>query len=110
MLSTVYIVLGLFYAAHFLLLPDGAARQADTFSGRERAPRASHANGAGHGAPARERVGESEGRSPSEDPDVTRALDAARARAVAGDVLAQFSLGAMLYYGGDDTAQAIAWI
>jgi len=31
----------------------------------ERAPRASHANGAGHGAPASERVGESEGRSPS---------------------------------------------
>jgi len=30
---------------------------------RERARRARHANGAGHGAPASERVGESEGRS-----------------------------------------------
>src|SRR6185436_9187917 len=38
------------------------------------------------------------------------ALDAARVRAGAGDVVAQFSLGAMLYYGGDDTAQAIEWI
>jgi len=44
------------------------------------------------------------------DPEVSRALDAARARAAAGDVVAQFSLGAMLYYGGDDTAQAIEWI
>ena len=42
--------------------------------------------------------------------DVARALDAARARAAAGDVVAQFSLGAMLYYGSDDTAQAIEWI
>src|SRR5262245_22721151 len=33
--------------------------------GRERAQRVSHASGAGHGAPASERVGESEGRSPS---------------------------------------------
>jgi nitrite reductase/ring-hydroxylating ferredoxin subunit len=32
---------------------------------RERAPRASHANGAGPGAPASERAGESEGQSPS---------------------------------------------
>src|SRR5262245_54726220 len=31
---------------------------------RERAQRVSHANGAGQGAPARERVGEFEGRSP----------------------------------------------
>src|SRR5215510_11671833 len=31
----------------------------------ERAQRVSHASGAGHGAPASERVGESEGRSPS---------------------------------------------
>jgi uncharacterized protein len=44
------------------------------------------------------------------DPEVSRALDAARVRAAAGDVVAQFSLGAMLYYGGDDTAQAIEWI
>jgi hypothetical protein len=33
---------------------------------RERATRVSHANGAGHGAPASGRVGESEGRSPSD--------------------------------------------
>ena len=32
---------------------------------RERAERVSHASGAGRGAPASERVGESEGRSPS---------------------------------------------
>ena len=44
------------------------------------------------------------------DPEVTRALDAARVRASAGDTVAQFSLGAILYYGGDDTAQAIEWI
>lgn len=39
-----------------------------------------------------------------------RALDAARAQANAGNVIAQFSLGSFLYYGGTDTAQAIAWI
>ena len=44
------------------------------------------------------------------DADVDRALDAARARAAAGDVIAQFSLGSLLYYGGSDTAQAIEWI
>jgi TPR repeat protein len=44
------------------------------------------------------------------DPEVERALDAARIQATAGDVVAQFSLGAMLYYGGDETAQAIDWI
>ena len=33
-----------------------------------------------------------------------------RARAAAGDVIAQFSLGSLLYYGGSDTAQAIEWI
>ena len=43
------------------------------------------------------------------DDDVERALAAARVRAAAGDVVAQFSLGAMLYYGDDDTAQAIEW-
>ena len=41
--------------------------------------------------------------------DVERALAAARVKAPPGDVVAQFSLGAMLYYGGDDTAQAIDW-
>jgi imidazole glycerol-phosphate synthase subunit HisH len=34
-------------------------------AGRERAERVSHASGVGHGAPASERVGEFEGRSPS---------------------------------------------
>lgn len=43
------------------------------------------------------------------DQDVEQALAAARARAAAGDVVAQFSLGAVLYYGGDDTARAIDW-
>jgi uncharacterized protein len=41
--------------------------------------------------------------------DVERAFAAVRASATRGDVVAQFSLGAMLYYGGDDTAQAIEW-
>lgn len=44
------------------------------------------------------------------DDEVTRALDAARTRAAAGDVVAQFSLGAMMYYGGADTPQGIDWI
>ena len=44
------------------------------------------------------------------DGDVERAFAAARAKAGAGDVIAQFSLGQMLYYGGEDTAQAIDWI
>ena len=44
------------------------------------------------------------------DPDVTRAIDAARVRASAGDVVAQFSLGSLLYYGSDDTAQGVEWI
>jgi TPR repeat protein len=44
------------------------------------------------------------------DADVTRAFDAARAQAARGDVVAQYSLGSLLYYGGDDTAQAIEWI
>ena len=44
------------------------------------------------------------------DPDVTRAIDAARVRAAAGDVVAQFSLGSLLYYGSDETAQGIEWI
>src|SRR5258705_13453368 len=45
-----------------------------------------------------------------DDADVTRAMDAASAKAAAGDVVAQFSLGAMLYYGGADTPQGIDWI
>jgi TPR repeat protein len=49
-------------------------------------------------------------RAPAEDRDVARALEAARARAASGDATAQFSLGAILYYGGTDTAQAIEWI
>jgi uncharacterized protein len=44
------------------------------------------------------------------DDDVARAMDAARAKAAAGDVVAQFSVGAMLYYGSADTAQGIDWI
>jgi TPR repeat protein len=43
------------------------------------------------------------------DPDVDKALAAARARADAGDVIAQFSLGAVLYYSTEHTAQAIDW-
>jgi TPR repeat protein len=44
------------------------------------------------------------------DPDVIRAMDAARGRAEAGDVIAQFSLGSLLYYGSRDTAGAVVWI
>ncbi len=44
------------------------------------------------------------------DPDVERALATARESAEAGDVVAQFSLGALLYYGTSDTARAIAWL
>jgi TPR repeat protein len=44
------------------------------------------------------------------DEEVDRALAAVRALAAAGDPVAQFSLGAMLYFGGADTAQAIEWI
>ena len=43
------------------------------------------------------------------DREVQDALAAARIRAAAGDVVAQFSLGAILYYGADDTSQAIDW-
>src|SRR5262245_11795010 len=43
------------------------------------------------------------------DPDVAQAMAAARARAEAGDVIAQFSLGALLYYGTEQTPQAIEW-
>jgi hypothetical protein len=44
------------------------------------------------------------------DPDVEPARTVARAKAAAGDAVAQFSLGAILYYGTTDTAQAIEWI
>jgi TPR repeat protein len=44
------------------------------------------------------------------DADVDRALGDARARAAAGDVVAQFSLGSLLYYGSRDMAQATDWI
>jgi TPR repeat protein len=41
--------------------------------------------------------------------DVEGALAAARVRALAGDVVAQFSLGSVLYYGSTETAQAVEW-
>ena len=44
------------------------------------------------------------------DDDVARAFDAARAKAFAGDAVAQFSLGALLYYGGSETAQGVEWV
>lgn len=44
------------------------------------------------------------------DIEVTRALDAARVRAQAGDPVAQFSLGAFLYYGSSETGQGVEWI
>jgi TPR repeat protein len=44
------------------------------------------------------------------DDGVSRAMDAARAQAAAGDAVAQFSLGSFLYYGSADTAQGIEWI
>jgi TPR repeat protein len=43
------------------------------------------------------------------DPAVAGELAAARARAAAGDAVAQFSLGSLLYYGTRDTAEAVAW-
>lgn len=43
-------------------------------------------------------------------PDVDAAVAAVRVNATAGDVIAQFSLGAMLYYGADDMPQAIQWL
>lgn len=42
--------------------------------------------------------------------DVDRAFDEVRKRAAAGDAVAQFTLGAMLYFGGDDTAAAVDWL
>jgi TPR repeat protein len=43
------------------------------------------------------------------DADVERALAAVRARAVAGELVAQFSLGELLYYGSTDTQPAVEW-
>src|SRR3954465_12817414 len=43
-------------------------------------------------------------------PDVEQAFADVRARASAGDVVAQFSRGALLYYGRTDTAQAVEWL
>jgi TPR repeat protein len=45
-----------------------------------------------------------------QDADVTRALFDVRARATAGDRVAQFSLGALLYFGANDIAQAVEWL
>jgi TPR repeat protein len=44
------------------------------------------------------------------DEDVERALATVRVLAAGGDVVAQFSLGALLYYGGDDLPLAIDWL
>src|SRR5215471_16629583 len=41
--------------------------------------------------------------------DVERALAAAHTLADAGDVVAQLSLGSILYFGANDTAEAIDW-
>jgi len=43
------------------------------------------------------------------DPSVAREVAAARARAAAGDAVAQFSLGSLLYYGTRDTGEAVTW-
>ena len=47
---------------------------------------------------------------PVNPPDVAAALDAGRIRAEAGDPVAQFSLGAYLYYGSPRTAEGVEWI
>jgi TPR repeat protein len=44
------------------------------------------------------------------EPDADAALAAIRARASAGDPLAQWCLGSLLYYGSAGTAQAADWI
>ena len=41
--------------------------------------------------------------------EVQRAFATARTRATRGDVIAQFTLGSMLYYGSDETVQAVDW-
>jgi len=43
------------------------------------------------------------------DNEVERPFAAALRRANVGDVIAQFSLGSLLYYGSKDTAQAVDW-
>lgn len=45
-----------------------------------------------------------------QDQDVDRAFAAIRQLATSGDVVAQFSLGETLYYGSNDTLQAIEWL
>ncbi len=45
-----------------------------------------------------------------EDPEVERALAAVHVRAAAGDPIAQYSSGAILYYGREETTQAVEWI
>jgi len=42
-------------------------------------------------------------------PGAGPALEAVRTRAAAGDVIAQFSLGSLLYYGTTNTAEAVVW-
>jgi TPR repeat protein len=41
--------------------------------------------------------------------DVQRAFAAARARAARGDVIAQYTLGSMLYYGSKEMGQGVDW-
>jgi TPR repeat protein len=41
--------------------------------------------------------------------DVQRAFAAARTRAARGDVIAQFTLASLLYYGSEETTQAVEW-
>ena len=53
---------------------------------------------------------ESAEQRPADNNDVSRAIAAARARAEAGDPVAQFSLGAFLYYGSTQTAEGNEWI
>ena len=45
----------------------------------------------------------------SADPEVRRALAAIRQQADQGSTVAQFTLGSILYYSADDTAQSIDW-
>jgi len=42
-------------------------------------------------------------------PDVDAAVAVVRTRAAAGHVVAQFTLGSLLYYGGVDLSQAVDW-
>ena len=47
--------------------------------------------------------------SPPAAADVERAIAAVRTRAATGDVVAQFTLGSLLYYGREQTAEAVEW-